>query len=99
MKLRTIAFPIALTLASAVSAPLLTGCVPVVAVAAIGGAALVATDRRSAGAQLDDESVELKIGNAIRANHGENTHVNATSYNGIVLLTGEVPDERARTNV
>ena len=99
MNLRMITLPLALAAAAVGSASMLTGCVPVVAVAAIGGAAVVATDRRSAGAQLDDESIELKIGNAISANHGSNTHVAATSYNGIVLLTGQVPDERARESV
>ena len=61
--------------------------------AGVGGAALVATDRRSVGAQADDEGIELKIANEVAARYGETVHVNATSYNGIVLLTGEVPDQ------
>ena len=40
---------------------LLTGCVPLVVAGAVGGTALVATDRRSVGAQADDEAIELKI--------------------------------------
>ena len=70
---------------------LLTGCVPLVVGAAVGGTALVATDRRSVGAQADDESIELKIANSIGTGYGDRVHVNVTSYNGIVLLTGEAP--------
>jgi osmotically-inducible protein OsmY len=70
---------------------LLTGCVPLVVGAAVGGTALVATDRRSVGAQADDESIELKIANSIGTGYGDRVHVNVTSYNGVVLLTGEVP--------
>ena len=69
----------------------LSGCVPLVVGAAVGGTALVATDRRSVGAQTDDEAIELKIANHIGTGYGDRVHVNVTSYNGIVLLTGEVP--------
>lgn len=70
----------------------LTGCVP--AVIAVGaGTALVATDRRTTGAQVDDEGIELKIAQNANAQYGDRIHLNVTSYNGIVLLTGEVPDQ------
>lgn len=72
---------------------LLAGCVPLLVAGAVGGTALVATDRRSVGAQADDESIELKIGNNIGTGYGDRVHVNVTSYNGIVLLTGEVPTQ------
>ncbi|MGA8034051.1 MAG: BON domain-containing protein [Casimicrobiaceae bacterium] len=72
---------------------LLAGCAPVLVAGAVGGAALMATDRRSAGAQVDDSSIELKIANNIGAGFGDRVHVNVTSYNGIVLLTGEVPTQ------
>ena len=72
---------------------LLSGCIPLMVAGAAGGAALVATDRRSAGTQLDDEGIELKISNNIGAGFGDRVHVNATSYNGLVLLTGEVPTQ------
>jgi len=72
----------------------LSGCLPLVAAGA-AGVVLVATDRRSAGAQLDDAAIEGRIsGEADRL--GDVAHVSVTSYNGIVLLTGEVPDEAAR---
>ena len=73
------------------AASALSGCVPLVVGAAVGGTALVATDRRSVGAQTDDEAIELKIANHIGTGYGDRVHVNVTSYNGIVLLTGEVP--------
>jgi osmotically-inducible protein OsmY len=83
----------------AVALSLLAGCVPVLIAGAAGGAAMVATDRRSAGAQVDDESIELKIATQASSEFGERIHMNATSYNGIVLLTGEVPDQAALTSV
>ena len=83
----------AVCIAAAVAMPLLSSCVPVVVAGAAGGAALVATDRRTTGTQVDDEGVELKLGQQITAQYGDRVHVNATSYNGVVLLTGEVPDQ------
>ena len=70
---------------------LLAGCVPLVVGGAVAGTALVASDRRSVGAQADDEAIELKIANNIGTGYGDRVHVNVTSYNGVVLLTGEVP--------
>jgi osmotically-inducible protein OsmY len=73
----------------------LSGCFPLVAAGA-AGVALVATDRRSAGAQLDDAAIEGKISGEADRRFGDQAHISATSYNGIVLFTGEVPDEAAR---
>ncbi len=69
----------------------LTACAPII----LGGAAmsaLVATDRRTSGAQLEDEGIELRAAGRIRESLGDRVHVNATSYNRQVLLTGEVPN-------
>jgi len=74
-----------------------SGCVPLVVGAAVGGTALVATDRRSVGAQADDEAIELKYAQSRSNRFGDAVHVNVTSYNGVVLLTGEVPDAATRT--
>ena len=71
----------------------LAGCVPVLVVGAVGTTAMVVADRRSAGAQLDDETVELKMSAQANSEYGNRIHLNVTSYNGIVLLTGEVPDQ------
>lgn len=69
----------------------LTACVPLVVGGAIAGGSLVATDRRTSGAQLEDEGIELRALSRIRSNVGDRVHVNLTSYNRQVLLTGEVP--------
>lgn len=72
----------------------LGACVPLVPImvggAMIGGT-LVATDRRTSGAQLEDEGIELRGGARVREALGERAHVNITSYNRQVLLTGEIP--------
>lgn len=60
---------------------------------------MVATDRRTAGAQVDDEAIELKVADRIRTLYGDRVHVNVTSFNGIVLLTGEVPDLAASASI
>ena len=86
---------LAATLALAI--PSLQGCVPVVAAGAVGAGALMADDRRSSGTYLDDQSIEVKVGGRISSALPKDSHVNATSYNRIVLLTGEVPEEKART--
>jgi osmotically-inducible protein OsmY len=75
----------------------LGGCAGVV----IGGAAAGATvahDRRTSGAMYDDEVIELNAGSAIRQNKelADRIHINITSYNKIVLLTGEAPTEDLR---
>jgi osmotically-inducible protein OsmY len=73
----------------------LSACAPVV----LGGAALstmVATDRRTSGAQLEDEGIELRSASRIRESLGDRVHINVTSYNRQVLLTGEVGSAQDR---
>ena len=79
-----------------VAAALLQGCFPL-AVTGVGTAALVATDRRTAGTYLEDETIEWKVF-GLRGNY-PGAHINATSYNRRVLLTGEVPNEEAKKKV
>ncbi len=79
------------------TATFISGCIPLMVGAAVGGTALVATDRRSIGAQTDDEAIELKFAQSRSNRYGDRVHVNVTSYNGIVLLTGEVPDAETKT--
>jgi osmotically-inducible protein OsmY len=79
------------TLAAALLATTLSGCAPLL----IGGAAvgsLVAVDRRTSGAQLEDETIELRAKSRLGEALGSRAHINVTSYNRQVLLTGEVPD-------
>ena len=69
----------------------LTACVPLVIGGAAAGGSLVVTDRRTSGALLEDEGIELRGTNRIRGTLGDRAHVNLISYNRQVLLTGEVP--------
>ena len=78
---------------------MLAGCVPMLVVGAAGSAAMVVTDRRSAGAQLDDETIEIKVSTQANSEYGNRIHLNVTSYNGIVLLTGEAPDQGVLASV
>lgn len=84
--------------ATAIAAGTLTACFPL-AVGAVGGGALVAADRRSPGAQLDDQSIEVKAASRIRDVYAYNVHVNVTAYNRRVLLTGSVPSETHRQRI
>ena len=76
----------------------LAGCAPVLVGAAAGGAFSMSEDRRSSGAQLDDQSIEWRSSSRIGERFGSKAHINVTSYNRAVLLTGEVPDERMRAD-
>ena len=71
----------------------LGACAPLLLGGAVVGA-LMATDRRTTGTQIDDEGIELRAASGIRENLGGRVHVNVTSYNRQVLLTGEVPSEQ-----
>ena len=68
----------------------LSACAPMMVGGAVMGT-LMATDRRTSGMQVEDEGIELKGASRIRENLGERGHVNVSSYNRQVLLTGEVP--------
>jgi osmotically-inducible protein OsmY len=78
---------------------LLGGCAPLILGGAVVGGTFVATDRRTSGAQLEDEGIELRSINRIREALLERVHVNVTSYNRQVLLTGEVPTEADKQRV
>jgi osmotically-inducible protein OsmY len=77
----------------------LTACVPLVLGGAAAGTALVATDRRTSGAQLEDEGIELRLLGRVRSDLGTRVRVNVVSYNRQVLLTGEVPNEKDKQTI
>ena len=77
----------------------LGACAPLVVGGAAVGSALVAVDRRSSGAQLDDQAIELRASNRIREQLGERANVYVTSYNRQVLLTGEAASEAVKAQV
>lgn len=69
----------------------LSACVPLMVGGAVAGGSMVATDRRTAGIQLEDEGIEIRTRNRIRSAVGTRVRVSVNSYNRQVLLTGEVP--------
>ena len=75
------------------------GFCAVVVGGAAAGTALVATDRRTSGAQLEDEGIELRLLGRVRSDLGTRVRVNVVSYNRQVLLTGEVPNEKDKQTI
>lgn len=87
-----------LTLLAAGTVPALQGCFPLVATGAMVGAS-VAADRRTSGAIVEDEGVEWKTANRLRERFGDAIHVNITSFNRNVLLTGEAPNDATKAEI
>jgi osmotically-inducible protein OsmY len=67
----------------------LSACAPLIVSGAVM-TGVVATDRRTAGTQVEDESIEIKVVSAVRSEMGDRIHLNVSSFNRQVLLTGEV---------
>jgi osmotically-inducible protein OsmY len=84
-----------LGLCAAGALPLLQGCFPVVATG-VGAGAMMIADRRSSGTYVEDEGIEWKAAGRLREQFGTINHINVTSYNRNVLLTGEVQNETVR---
>lgn len=67
----------------------MSACAPLI----VGGAVMtgvVASDRRTTGTLVEDESIEIKVASAVRKEMGDRIHLNVTSFNRQVLLSGEV---------
>jgi len=79
-------------------APQLQGCVEM-AVVGVGAAALATSDRRSVGAQTEDKDIDLRGESRVNDRFGDRVHVNVTSYNRNVLLTGEAPDAATKAEI
>ena len=77
----------------------LSACAPLLIGGAIWGGTLVVSDRRTSGAQIDDQAIELKSVRRIADVVSDRGHVNVTSYNRLVLLSGEVPTEADKAAV
>jgi osmotically-inducible protein OsmY len=73
----------------------LTGCFTAVFGGAAAGTAM-AIDSRTSGVYIEDQNIEIKASKQVRKSLGEEAHINVTSYNLNVLLTGEVPNEAAK---
>ena len=76
----------------------LQGCFPVVATG-VGAGALMAADRRTSGTYIEDEAIEDKANSQINTKYKDTAHVNVTSYNRHVLITGEAPNEATKTGI
>jgi len=85
-------------LAAAVTTTTLLGaCAPLIIGGAMVGTALSVTDRRTGGAQVEDQAIELKAIGRLREAVPAEANISITSYNRTVLITGEAPTEAART--
>lgn len=74
----------------------LQGCFPIIA-AGVAGGVMTAVDRRSVGTQTEDESIEWKASARVTEKLGDKAHLNFTSFNRKLLITGEVPSEDAKS--
>jgi osmotically-inducible protein OsmY len=77
----------------------LASCAAPLMFGGVVGGAMVASDRRSTGIQLEDETIEQRSATAMRENFGSKEHINITSYNRQVLITGEVSSDTVRRQV
>lgn len=80
--------------------PFLAGCVPMFAIGtAAGTGTYISEDRRTSGMFIEDEGIELKGSRRIYQQFGNTVHINVTSYNRIVLLTGEAPNATIKADI
>jgi len=87
-------------LAAALAASsLFSACAPLLVGGAMVGTTLMVADRRTSGTQVEDQGIELKTLTRVREAIGDRGHVNATSYNRMLLLTGEVASEADKAAV
>ncbi len=71
----------------------LTACAPVIVGSAVVSGISVANDRRSAGQVIDDKIISTQVRKAINKSVLSDEHIKVMTYNGVVLLAGEVSDE------
>ena len=76
----------------------LQGCIEMAAVGA-GAAVIGYEDRRTTGTLVEDEGIELRATNRVSERFGDRVHINITSYNRSVLVTGEVPNADTRSEI
>ena len=93
MNLANHPYRLLLLTAALVAVSLTSACAPLLVGGAMLGGAMVVTDRRTSGTQLEDQGIEFKSSARLRETLGDRGRVSATSYNRMVLLTGEVPSD------
>lgn len=79
--------------------PFIAGCVPAVIATGATVGVMSAQDRRSTGVQTDDEGIEWKAVQSVPERYAAASHLNFTSFNQRLLITGEVPSEEARSAI
>lgn len=90
-----LAMPVVAT--ALVASAALSACAPLVVGAIVGGTAVVATDRRTTGAQVDDTTIQLRVSNELStALKGQDVHISVNSFERKILLTGEAPNEEVK---
>ena len=91
--------PACLALGVSLGAGALSGCQALLLGGAAVGGTMIATDRRTSGSQLEDQAIEFKARSRVKAAVGARGHFNITSYNRVVLITGEAASEADRAAV
>ena len=81
--------PLILCFALVGTSTLLQGCVPLLVGGAAATTGIVVVDRRTVGQQVEDKTIEIKVAGSIRSSFGDSVRVNITSYDGVVLVTGD----------
>lgn len=89
MKIRVLAISVLLCLTLSACAVIAVGAVGAVA----GTTAAVATDPRTSGVVVDDNTIETKL--QYKYDKYPNSNIYVTSYNGSILLTGQANDKKA----
>lgn len=92
-KLTRIARPILLASLAVASISALPGCGLLVVGGTAATTAAVATDRRTAGQQVEDKTIQIKSSSEMNRLFGDRARINSTAYGGLLLLTGDVPTE------
>lgn len=97
--LRGIARALALSMAAVTTVGTLSGCAAALLGGAMVGGTMMVIDRRTSGAQVEDQAIELKAAGKVRETVGDRANVSVTSFNRVVLITGEVPTDADRNAV
>ena len=79
--------------------PFLQSCAALVVGAGVGAGFMVAKDRRTSGTMLEDQTIESKAKNQITEKYGKQVYINVTSFNRLVLLTGQAPTDEIKQDV
>ena len=86
-------------IAAIAAATALSACAPLLIGGAVVGGSMVVTDCRTSGAQVEDQAIELKVLNRVREAVGDRGHVSVTSYNRLLLITGEAATDADKAAV